>query len=159
MMRTAKRPAAILLTGFILWKNPPDRDLQAVEKDNKKKARILALCEWINDPDINYRLDHKEILSSTYLEDYCQPTIYSLALGGRNLFVTSRGEMALGRNLQLGDAIALIAGCDVPFALRPVPQGDSYTLGQPVLLPRVMSGQAWSEDQDEKLEAIKIVSD
>jgi hypothetical protein len=78
-------------------------------------------------------------------------------LGGWNLFVTSQGKMALGKNLQLGDAIALIAGCDVPFALRPVLQGDSYTLGQPVLLPGVMSGQAWLEDQDEKLEEIKIV--
>lgn len=137
--------------------NPPDRDLQVAENDKKKKARTLALCEWINDPDINYRLDHEEILSSTYSEDYCHPTIHSPALGGRNLFVTSRGEMALGRNLQLGDAIALIVGCDVPFALRPVPQSDSYTPGQLVLLPGVMSGQAWPEDQDEKLEEIKIV--
>ena len=137
--------------------NPPDRDLQVAENDKKKKARTLAFCGWVNDPDINYRLDHEEILSSTHSEGYCQPTIHSPALGGRNLFVTSRGEMALGKNLQLGDAIALIAGCDVPFALRPVPQGDSYTLGQPVLLPGVMSGQAWPEDQDEKLEEIKIV--
>jgi hypothetical protein len=137
--------------------NPPDRDLQVAENDKKKKARIFALREWINDPDINYRLDHEEILSSVYSEGYCQPTIHSPALGGRNLFVTSRGKMALGKTLQLGDAIALISGCDVPFALRPVPQGGSYTLGQPVLLPGVMLGQAWPEDQDEKLEEIKIV--
>jgi hypothetical protein len=137
--------------------NPPDRDLQVAENGKKKQARILALCEWINDPDINYRLDHEEILSSTHSVGYCQPTIHSPALGGRNLFVTSQGEMALGKNLQLGDAIALIAGCDIPFALRPVPQGDSYTLGQPVLLAGVMSGQAWPEDQKKKLEEIKIV--
>jgi hypothetical protein len=137
--------------------NPPDRDLQVAENDKKKKARTLAFCKWVNDLDINYRLDYKEILSSTHSEGYCQPTIHSPALGGQNLFVTLQGEMALGKNLQLGDAIALIAGCDVPFALRPVLQGDSYTLGQPVLLPGVMSGQAWPEDQDEKLEEIKIV--
>jgi hypothetical protein len=137
--------------------NPSDRDLQVAENGKKKKARISALCEWLDDPDISYRLDHEEILSSTHSAGYCQPTIHSPALSGRSLFVTSRGEMTLGKNLQLGDAIALIAGCEVPFALRPVPQGDSYTLGQPVLLAGVMSGQAWPEDQNEKLEEIKIV--
>ncbi|KAH9217457.1 heterokaryon incompatibility protein-domain-containing protein [Leptodontidium sp. 2 PMI_412] len=137
--------------------NPPDRDLQVVEKDKKKKARTFALREWIDDPDINYRLDHEEILSSVRSECYGPPTIHSPALGGRSLFVTSQGKMALGKNLQLSDAIALISGCDVPFILRPVPQRESYTLGLPVLLPGVMLGQAWPEDQYEKLEEIKIV--
>jgi hypothetical protein len=137
--------------------NPLNRDLQVAETDKMKKARTFALRKWINDPDINYRLDREEILSSVHSEGYCLPTIHSPALGGRNLFVTSRGKMALGKNLQLGDAIALISGCDVPFALRPVPQGKSYTLGQPVLLPGVMLGQAWPEDEDEKLEEINIV--
>ena len=137
--------------------NPPDRDLQLAENDKKKEARTLALCEWINDPDINYRLDYDEILSSNHSEGYCQPTIHSPALGGRNLLVTSRGEMALGKSIQPGDAVALIAGCNVPFALRTVPQSDSYTLGQPVFLPGAMFGQAWPEDQDEKLEELKIV--
>lgn len=137
--------------------NPPNPDIQVAENDKKKKARTSAFCGWINNADINYRLDREEILNSTHSDDYCQPTIHSPALGGRKLFVTSRGEMALGKNVQLGDAIALIATCDVPFALRPVSQDDSYTLGQPVLLPGVMSGQAWPEDQDEKLEEIKII--
>ncbi len=137
--------------------NPPDQGFQVAENDKKKKARTLALCEWINDPDISYRLDHEKILSSKHSEGYCQPTTYPPAIGGRNLLVTSRGEMALGKNLEVGDAIALIDGCNVPFALRPVPQEFGYTLGQPVLLPRVMSGQAWPEDQDEKFEEIMIV--
>ena len=137
--------------------NPPDRDLQAAENDNIKKARTFALREWIDDPDIDYRLDHEEILSSAHSKGYSQPTIHSPALGGRRLFVTSRGKMALGKNLQVGDAIALISGCDVPFALRPVPQGESYTLGQPVLIPGVMFGEAWPGDQDGKLEDIMIV--
>jgi hypothetical protein len=137
--------------------NPPDPDLQVAENDNKKKARILALREWIDDPDINYRLDHEEIISSVYSKGYSEPTIHSPALGDRSLFVTSRGNMALGKNLEVGDAIALISGCDVPFALRPVPQGGSYTLGQPVLVPGVMFGEAWPGDQDEKLEEIMIV--
>lgn len=137
--------------------NSPDRDLQIAENDKKKKARTFALREWINNPNINYRLDREEILSSVHSEGYSQPTIHSPALSGRKLFVTSRGNMALGKNLQLSDAIALISGCDVPFALEPVPQDESYTLGQPVLLPGVMFGQAWPEDQDEKLEEIKIV--
>ncbi len=106
--------------------NPPDRDLQIAENDKKKKARTSALCEWIDEPDVNYRLTHEEILSSVHSKGYCHPTIHSPALGGRSLFVTSRDKMALGKDLLLGDAIALISGCDVPFALRPVPQRDSY---------------------------------
>lgn len=137
--------------------NPPDPNLQAAECDNKKKARTFALREWMNDPDINYRLDREDILSSARSGGFCKPAVRSPALGGRKLLVTSQGKMALGKNPQLGDAIALLSGCDVPFALRPLPESDSYTLGQPVLLPGVMSGEAWPEDQDEKLEEIKIV--
>ncbi|KAL2059892.1 hypothetical protein VTL71DRAFT_10047 [Oculimacula yallundae] len=137
--------------------NPPDPQIQAAARKNKKKARISALREWIEDPDIDYRLDHEEIVSSVRSECYHKPTVHSPALGGRSLFITTQGKMALGKNLQLGDAIALIAGCDLPFALRLVPQSDCYTLGLPVLLPEVMSGQAWPGDQDRTLEEIKIV--
>lgn len=137
--------------------NPPDRKLQAAEREQKKKARTSALREWLDDPDINYRLDHDEILSSASSEGYCHPTIHSPALGQRNLFVTSQGKMALGKNLQPDDVIALISGCDVPFALRPVPRCDTFTLGQPVLLPEAMTGELWPEDPSERLEEIKIV--
>lgn len=101
-------------------------------------------------------MDHDEILNSARSESYTQPIIHSPALGGRSLFITSQGQMALGKDLQLGDAVALIAGCDVPFALKPVPQRKSYTLGLPVLLPGVMEGQAWPAGLDEDLEEIEI---
>lgn len=136
--------------------NPPDRSLQVAQDDENRKARTFAFHEWLDETDINYRLDHDEILNSVRMEGYCEPAVHSPAIGGRNLFVTSRGKMALGKDVRPGDVIALISGCKVPFALRPVPQGDSYTLGQPVLLPGVMSGQAWPQD-DQKLEEIKIV--
>ncbi|KAH7417784.1 heterokaryon incompatibility protein-domain-containing protein [Cadophora sp. MPI-SDFR-AT-0126] len=137
--------------------DPPDRDFQVAERQKKKEARTFALREWLNNPNINYRLDREEILSSVRSEHYSQPTIHSPALGDRTLFVTSQGRMALGKNLQLNDAIALIAGCDVPFALRPVTQEKSYTLGLPVLLPGVMFGEVWPGNQDEGLEEIRIV--
>ena len=137
--------------------NPPDQNLQVAERENKNMARTLALREWIDDPDIYYRLDVEEILSSARSEHYSKPTIRSPALGGRNLFVTSSGKMALGKSLEVGDAIALITECDVPFALRAVPEQDSYTLGMPVLLPGVMHGEAWPEDGTEGLKEISIV--
>lgn len=123
----------------------------------KKRARIFAFNEWLNDPDIPYRLDHEEILSSVHSNGYCEPTTHVPALSGRNLFITSNGKMALGKNIQRGDVVALLAGCDVPFALRPVPGRETYILGQPVLLPGVMSGEAWPGDHDETLVEIQIV--
>lgn len=137
--------------------DPPDRNLQLAEREKKNRARTLALREWIEDPDINYRLDNEEILSSARSESYCQPRVHSPALSGRRLVVTSQGRMALGKNIQHGDDIALISECDVPFALRPVQGKDSYTLGMPVLLPGVMQGEAWPENGIEGLEEIKIV--
>jgi hypothetical protein len=78
--------------------NPPDRYLQVAENKMKKKARTFALREWINDPDINYRLDHEEILS-VHSEGYCQPTTHSPALGGRKIKMKSCKKLRFYRLL------------------------------------------------------------
>lgn len=128
----------------------------STEQNEQRKHRASKLRKWLNDCRTPYRLDQEEILHSCLSENFCSPIIHSSALSARSLFVTSQGKLALGRNIQAGDAIAILSSCDLPFALRPVPGRDCYTLGQPVLLPGVMSGEAWPEDQKTGLEDIKI---
>lgn len=132
----------------------PERD-----KIKDKEARISALCNWFQDSDTNYRLDETEILNSVHTDGYCDPEIHSPALSGRYLFVTTQGKMALGKTLQRGDAVALLSGCVVSYALRSALQdhGESFTLGQPVLLPGVMFGEAWPKDKDGDLKYIRIM--
>lgn len=136
--------------------DPPDRAALLAENDRNRKSRVSAFSEWMSDPSTTYRLDREEILHSSRAESFCPPTIHSPAIGGRNLFVTEQGKIAVGKNVRAGDAIVLISSCDLPYALRPVAGTDSYTLGQPVVLPGVMLGEAWPEDQA-RLEEIKIV--
>ncbi|CAM1509382.1 Fc.00g031210.m01.CDS01 [Cosmosporella sp. VM-42] len=127
------------------------------ELELEKGIECKQLSAWLNDPGIPYRLDRDGILRSTRSESRFSPAIHSPALGGRNLFITSKGKMGLTRKVKVGDTIAVIYGCEVPYALRAVPRTNKYTLGQPVMLPGNMSGEGWPTEGKPGLRKIVIV--
>ncbi|RWA05036.1 hypothetical protein EKO27_g10065 [Xylaria grammica] len=72
------------------------------------------------------------------------------------LMVLDTGHFARGfRVCKKGDVVALLAGCEVPVALRPDGKGN-YIFVALLYADGIMNGEAWPDDESE-LEEIKLV--
>ncbi|KAK7964187.1 hypothetical protein PG988_011161 [Apiospora saccharicola] len=125
--------------------------------DNLSKVRRSALREWMNNPRTTpFYFDEGNLLSSPQSNDLMS-TVRSPALSGSRLFITACGRMGLGRMVRRGDAIAIIAKCTLPIALRPVQGTGRYTLGQPSVLQGATFGEEWPVDNQTEFETIETV--
>ncbi|TDZ22179.1 Heterokaryon incompatibility protein 6, OR allele [Colletotrichum orbiculare MAFF 240422] len=83
------------------------------------------------------------------------------ACARRKLFITSRGHLGLGpQQVQLGDQVAVLNGCQIPFILRAKPQvavvRDCYQLVGDSYVKSLMYGEGMGLDGVEE-EEIKLV--
>ncbi|KAI0424967.1 heterokaryon incompatibility protein-domain-containing protein [Xylaria sp. FL1042] len=124
---------------------------------------IKSLCNEHNDEDTAQEIDLGVVLIS-YLsfrgvQKGDKPSLISMILRGwanYALMVLDTGHFARGLYVcEEGDAVALLAGCDFPVALRPDGNGN-YRFVAPLYIDGIMYGEAWPEDEA-TLEEIVLV--
>ncbi|PMD28939.1 HET-domain-containing protein [Hyaloscypha variabilis F] len=72
---------------------------------------------------------------------------------GTRLLITTDGRLGKGlKNIQEGDAVALIAGVDIPMILRK--DGGSYRSMGPAYIHGIMNGEMWPENEDDLIDIV-----
>ncbi|KAH9208949.1 heterokaryon incompatibility protein-domain-containing protein [Leptodontidium sp. 2 PMI_412] len=116
----------------------------------------MRLEHQLNDWHIDYSDENAESLSKAL-----EKRVYS-CIRHRRLFTTESGRLGLaGKNLAVGDHVAILLGCTVPVILRSVPTIEKlqYTLIGESYIHEIMEGEAIEklEAGQYELEDIKIV--
>jgi hypothetical protein len=81
----------------------------------------------------------------------------------RRLFVTEKGFMGSGvESLQVGDAVVLVAGADVPFIFRPVADAENdkepkFKLIGEAYVHGIMQGEALRGEEAAELVRVRLV--
>lgn len=69
-------------------------------------------------------------------------------LSCRRVFLTEKGRVGLGRVVQPGDELVLLAGTNHPYVVRRSPLREGYELQAPAIVEGMMTGNVWSSVKD-----------
>jgi len=120
-----------------------------IDENISKQASVQANIETKREAEytaILKRIYGSREVSSLHLDIYnqCKRT---------RLLITTGGCLGKGlKNIQEGDAVALIAEVDMPMILRK--EGDSYRSMGPAYIHGIMHGELWPENEDDLIEIV-----
>jgi hypothetical protein len=69
-------------------------------------------------------------------------------LSCRGVFLTGKGRVGLGRVVQPGDELVLLAGTNHPYVVRRSLSREGYELQAPAIVEGMMTGDVWSSVKD-----------
>ncbi|KAE9373089.1 hypothetical protein N431DRAFT_406382 [Stipitochalara longipes BDJ] len=99
--------------------------------------------------------DESSISSHGNLTIDCEPTSQRDALlppndklSCRTVFLTGKGRVGLGRVVQPGDELVLLAGTNHPYVVRHTPSRGGYELQASAIVDGMMIGEVWSSVED-----------
>ncbi|CAN9214434.1 unnamed protein product [Alternaria alternata] len=111
-----------------------------VNNDAKKRAKqtVCNLIGYRNDGEFTAGFIKRSVILHAGL---CH------SLDRKKLFRTQKGRLGIAsRNIQIGDSIVLLEGCNLPMVVRP--EGDKWKLVAPAYIPvdGIMDGNLWKPD-------------
>lgn len=113
----------------------PDDDLEAAYHAYGK-THFIRRPEGVKDADLK-----KALLFRRWLKKACK---------GRRIFLIRKGYLGLAPStMDKGDVVALLAGGNTPYIVRPVKK-DKYKLVGECYVHGIMHGQAWKAEGNKR---------